>query len=458
MVKHLTHDGWQSRHVVWVILGLALVVRVVTVAVLGVPDIVWSSEYGSIAGRIVQGYGYTFDFYGLRAANPLHSFMPPLYTLLLSGALRLSPCPALTLGAVQAGLSTATCFFLYRIGGLLWDQRVGLVAAGGFAIYPVYIIQSARALPLTLNVFLLSASIYLVLSIWDGRHLVWRAAGAGLLVGLSGLSRPTFLGFGGGILLWLWANRKRLQDGAAETGACWWWLGLVCLAAAGLAVTPWMGRNWRIHRRFVPVSTNGGLTFWSGNNPFTTGHGFDVYRDQLKVYSSQPIADSTVDGPIIMMKPYPLPRELVQRVVSLDEVALDRALYGAGLQFIQAQPERWFSLFLTKVRSLWWFRPNVGDNRVFYRAAWIWPYRLLYSGVLLLACTGVALSAARWRDHVALYYLFLYLTVVYAAFHVLTQYRWEIEQFILLFAAAGAVALADRVRSRPNPRGREAMP
>lgn len=458
MVKYHRREGWQPGRLLWVILVLALLLRIGGVVILGVPDVVWSSEYGSIASQVVQGNGYVFDFYGLRPSQPLRSFMPPLYTLILAGALWLFPAPGFALGLVQAGLSAATCYLMYRTGALLWDQRVGLLAAGAFAIYPVYIIQSARALPLTLNVFLLTGLIYLVLSMKEGRRLGWRAAGAGLFLGLSSLSRPVFLGLGGGILLWLWANRKRLPDVSAETGFRWWQPGLMCIAVAGLVLAPWMVRNWTVHQRFVPVSTNGGLTFWNGNNPFTTGHGFDVYLDRLEAYTGRPVVNPTDGGRIVMLKPYPLPRGLEGRVTSLDEVALDRALYAAGLEFIQNHPERWGSLFLTKVRSLWWFRPNVGDNRVFYADAWVWPYRILYTGVLLLACGGVAVSLSRWRGHVILYYLFVYLTVVYAAFNVLTKYRWEMEQFMLLLGAAGGVALADGLGPWLNPRAKGAKP
>jgi len=439
-------DWWQSEPVLLIVLALALSLRVGAVVVLGVPDIVWSSEYGNIAARLVQGQGYTFDFYGLRSTQPLHSFMPPLYTLLLAGMLWLSPVPGFALGLVHAFLSTATCFFLYRIGEVLWDRRVGLLAATVLAVYPVYVIQTTRALPLTLNVFLLSALIYLMLSMKDGCYLAWKAAGVGLLLGLSGLSRPATLGLGGGIVLWLWANRQRLQDVSTKTSVRWHRVALMCTIVVVLVLAPWMIRNWAIHHHFVPISTNGGLTFWNGNNPFTTGSGFDVYLDRLEAYVGHPTIGTAGQDGIAMMKPYPLPHGLGEQVATIDEVNLDRELYRAGLEFIRTQPRTWFFLFLSKVWSFWWFRPNVGDNRVFYDVAWIWPYRILYAGVMFLFCVGLVLSLPRWREHTIFYYLIFYLTLAYAAFNVLMKYRWEMEQFMLLIAAGGAIAFTDRLR------------
>lgn len=448
---------WQSRCSLLLVLALALSLRAGAVVVLGVPDIVWSSEYGSIASRLVQGQAYTFDLYGLRSSQPLRSFMPPLYTFLLAGVLRFFPSPAFALGLIQALLATATCFLGYQIGKVLCDIRVGLVAAGVLAVYPVYVIQTARPLPLTLNAFLLSALICLVLSMRDGGHLAWRAVGVGLLLGFSGLSRPVLLGLGGGIALWLWVNRERVYDAPAKTSFQWWRALLISAVVTMLVLAPWMIRNWMVHHRFVPISTNGGLTFWNGNNPFTTGSGFDVYVDRLEAYVGHSAANAAGKGPIVMLKPYPLPRSLDKIVPTMDEVDLDRELYKAGLEFIQTQPRSWLSLFLTKVWSLWWFRPNVGDNAVFYEAAWIWPYRILYAGVLLLFCVGLVVSIPQWRNHVMFYYVFPYLTVAYAAFNVLTKYRWEVEQFMLLFGVAGVITLTDRLRVEIEARRNQSL-
>jgi hypothetical protein len=80
-----------ERWSAWFLLGiclLALVLRLAAIDVVGPEsDIAGYSESGIIARNVVEGRGYTFDFYGLRPAHPLRAFMPPLYVGLVYLAL-----------------------------------------------------------------------------------------------------------------------------------------------------------------------------------------------------------------------------------------------------------------------------------------------------------------------------------------------------------------------------------
>jgi len=47
--------------------------------------------------------------------------------------------------------------------------------------------------------------------------------------------------------------------------------GVLVAALALAVVAPWTYRNWRAFGEFVPISTNGGVNLWIGNNPNATG-------------------------------------------------------------------------------------------------------------------------------------------------------------------------------------------
>jgi hypothetical protein len=232
---------------------------------------------------------------------------------------------------------------------------------------------------------------------------------------------------------------------------------VVIVFFALFTLLPWTLRNYHLHGQLVFLSTNGGFTFWNGNNPFTTGNAFDVYIDKARDYLGAEIGEGVGEEAIIDLRPYPLPHEVTPHVHRLSELELDRALYQAGWRFIRENPHQWLALTKTKVLSFWWFRPHMGKSRadlgehgLVYDPRWIVPYKLLYATLVPFFLGGLALSLRRWRIFALFHLLFAYLTVVYSAFNVMTRYRWEIEPYILLFAIAAIVHLVQHGRRMGN--------
>ena len=423
----------------WALLAAAVCLRLAALVVLHGPDLVSASESGLTAANWVAGQGYTFDFYGYRAANPLQSFMPPLFTALVAACLA-TPWPEITFSIVQVALSSLTVLLVYLTAAQLACPAVGLTAAVLTSVYPPFLILVDQNTVPVLNTFLLTLWLWATFRLIDQGGRRW-AVLAGLALGLNILSRPSSIGLVGVMLLGVWL-RARGNGGEGEEGRSrnWRHQAIMVVATMSLTVTPWLARDLLVHHRPVWISTNGGFTFWNGNNPFTTGSAFDVRAADLAAYSGEIV--SAPDGAaIVQVKPYPLPLELRDTVATLDEVALDRALYSASLAFIQGHPGRWLGLLAQKVVSLWWFRPNIGLSSGFYQESWIVPYKVLYAGVLLAAVAGFVLSRKHWRRHVVPIGMLAYLTVVYATYNAITRYRWEMEPYLLILAALALVTV-----------------
>jgi 4-amino-4-deoxy-L-arabinose transferase-like glycosyltransferase len=90
-------------------------------------------------------------------------------------------------------------------------------------------------------------------------RLSWGFA-AGIAAGAATLTRPATLIFIALALPWLLLRRHPRTATAM-------------LAGVVIAIGPWTARNVREHGRFVLVSSQGGVTFWTGNNPLATGEG-----------------------------------------------------------------------------------------------------------------------------------------------------------------------------------------
>jgi len=233
--------------------------------------------------------------------------------------------------------------------------------------------------------------------------------------------------------------------------------------ATTVIVLPWCIRNTLLFGRPTFISTNGGVTFWNGNNPFTTGSAHDVYADKLAVYQGverDPALPDVYQHP----EPYPFPPEIEAQMQTMPELELDRAAYRAGLEYIRQHPADWLWLEGQKFVSFWWFRPNLGANPI-YRDQWTLLYQIQYPFLLAPAIVGLVYSARKsWRCYALLYAVMLFYTCTHVVFNVLTRYRWEIELLMLLFAALAVEAGWKRIR-RPrgtasagrSPAGRQAV-
>jgi 4-amino-4-deoxy-L-arabinose transferase-like glycosyltransferase len=404
---------------------LALGLRLGTLIYLGVPYPVYEDlmEPGQIVQNLIRDAGYTFDFYGYRAEAPLQAFVPPLYPLLVYIVLRWASEPAVTLGLAQALIGGLMAVLMYLLIRELANRSTALLSASLTAIYPVFLVQAARPLPTTLVGCLITAVMTTTVFL---RHRGYGCSLAlGLALGLAALARTTMLGLIPIVILWLRLNRR-------DVSTPWRKLG-IALVVAALVISPWLIRNYCVFGKWV-FSTNAGITFWNGNNPFTTGSGWDVYIERLRQYSGHPFPNYPAHG-IVTPRPYPLPKELETQVGQLDELELDRRLFQAGIAFIQTQPRLWLSLTVQKLVSFWLFRPNIGAVRYLYDPKWVLPYQVLYSLLLPLAAIGIILSFKQWRMYSLLYTCFAYFVGVYVAFNVVTRYRFEIEQFLLFFAS-----------------------
>ena len=413
---------------------MALALRFVAIAIIG-PDShgpsYWS-ESGVIAQNLLQGQGYTYDFYGLRMAQPLQSFMPPLFSWLLYVCLRFGTQPALALTAVQAVLSSLTAVAIFLLAVQLSSRRaVALLSGLAATCYPVMVLTVTMPISLTLHLVLLAWALVLTMLLAQKPAGVLGLA-TGVLWGLLILGRPAALAFLPLVVLWLWWNHCSWEDLLK--------LGGLILVAVIVVLLPWMVRNYRIHGRLFLVSTNSGATFWNGNNPFSTGTGHLVYTAKVDEYLGR--AHDPTQPSVVQLQPYPLPPDLQAEVATLSEIELDRRQFQAGLAFIREQPRAWLTLMGQKAIGFLWFRRNIGAR---YDASWTAYYKPVYVVLVILLLVGLVVSARDWRRYSLFYMLFIFYTVVFVAYNVESRYRWEIEPFFLIFAALGMVEAYDRI-------------
>ena len=370
-------------------------------------------EYSAIADDILKGQGGGYPFLETR----YYFYGPAVYPLLLAGGLWLthSETAIVVLQAVLFGLG---CLLVFRIARQTAGAGQAGVAAGLAAIHPGAVWYAGQLHSQTLDTVLFLGLFLLLLRLTlDPSQSILKLMGLGLVAGLAALSRGTALPF---CALWAawWCWRQRAHPARAAGH-----LGVIALGGL-LVIAPVLIRGARLYGRLIPLRTDTGANFWSGNHPGASGTSYTVSDHPVPVF-------------------YEMDPALAARLAGKNEVEQNALLGAAAVDFIRRDPRAASALFLKKLAYFWWRSPHAGLR---YPAAWGAVYQGYYAAILLLALLGLAASlrAPEPAPRVAAT-LFLVMaaavSVSQAAFYVEGRHRWQLEPLLLMFSAVGILEL-----------------
>ena len=389
------------------VLALAVVLRVVVALALGdraepVSGAADQVSYDVLAQRVLAGHGFSFPtgWYPFTEADRPTAHWSFLYTLYLATVYAVVGHHPLAARLVQAVLSSAGCWLVYRLAARVFDRRVGLAAAALTAVYGYFVFFGAALMTQAFYIVALLAALDTAFTVRERPTAAgWVALGVALGVGT--LLRQTLLLFAPFLLAWA----------AAAPGVRSRWRGaLGSLAVLLLCVLPWTVRNYAVFGQFLLLNSNGGYWLYCANHP-GQGTRFDP------TFTAPPPA----------------------RLAHLEEPALDRALFREGLGFMRDDPGRVARLTLSRIPAYLWALPS-SESSLLANVGRVGSFTLC----LPLMLAGVALSAPRWRRCLPLY-LYVLLDGV---FHLLTwaapRYRLPSDAVMMVFAGL----TVERLRAR----------
>jgi 4-amino-4-deoxy-L-arabinose transferase-like glycosyltransferase len=223
-------------------------------------------------GLIVNGHGFT-DPWQLLASHQYRpsAAHPPLYSILLSGLYLLGGHGALIQRSLGLVLGTVTLVLVGLLGRRVGGDRLGVVAALLYAVYPVMIAVDGDLMSEVLYGPLIAGMLLAAFSLYD-RPTVRRAVVLGVVIGLAALTRTEALLFVPFLLVPV-AWRARASGGGAGPARA-------ALASAGIlacvvVIAPWLIRNEVAFGRFVLISTNNQTVIAGANCP-QTYHGVNM--------------------------------------------------------------------------------------------------------------------------------------------------------------------------------------
>ncbi len=238
---------------VWVILAIALVLRLTAVALTwDTPVTLDPQDFSRTAASIAQGHGYPPS--NRAPGGGPSAFRPPGYPVFLAGVYALvgnsAPAAGRLAGALLGTLSVA---LIGLIALRLWGKRVGMLALGIAAAAPSLAILSTALISEALFVPVMLAAVLSALEARRSKRRYRWLIGTGVLVGVASLTRTNGLILLVPFSLAFAPTRSRRRLGS-------WVPPVVFVITVLLTVAPWTVRNWIVFHTFIPVSDESGYT------------------------------------------------------------------------------------------------------------------------------------------------------------------------------------------------------
>ncbi len=381
-----------------------------------------------------QGLGLDARYYDLRAGEILSEgligddayFMGPLYPHLLAVVYAVAGRSLLLVRLLQAIVSALAPVLVYRLGRRFFSPATALVAGLITAFHGQLIFYCGSILYTTVAVTLI-LWILVRLTEPSPRRTKTDRFLTGVLFGLAAVGK-------GNIVLFLPVALVVAARGARR-GRPWNIAGATALLAGFLLVVAGVtARNYAASGDFVPLTSNGGLNFYIGNGPESSGayekpKGLDVDND-------------------------PSGRRMLEKALgrSLKPTDVSRIWTARALEFIRDDPAAEMKLLLRK--SLFVIStfeiPQIESYHFQRRYSRLIDLLFIPFGVIApLAAAGMI---GRRRDKALPLAAFV---VVYSfsivLFFVLTRYRLPVVPVLILYASSAVRRALSAMRRREWP-------
>jgi hypothetical protein len=314
-------------------------------------------------------------------------------------------------GVAQIVVATATALLVYAIGTRVLSRRAGVFAAVVSTLSPYLVWHDVHLNREILDQLVAAALVLSAIIAADRRSLAW-ATGAGLLSGIAVLGNVRLA-----LIPVLVAAYLVVRTG-------WSWAPLAVVAAAAVAVAPWVVRN-RVQLGCFALTTDG-RALWKANNLQT----YDLLAAGKWI-------DDVKDPP---GHPFPNPEEARDiyrqsgRKIHVDECANESYYQHKAWLFVRNHPGAKAKLAGQAVRMEWDPRTTASatDSGSGLIRGVAQP---LYTGVLFaLALVGIAVGPRRFVGLAVA--VLAYQTLAAIVFVGATRYRVGTDFLLALLAAA----------------------
>jgi 4-amino-4-deoxy-L-arabinose transferase-like glycosyltransferase len=368
-----------------------------------------SAEYDNFATDLLAGKGFIDHNTGMPTSRRV-----PLYPLFLASIYFIFGHNYFAVRFIQCFMSALLCVIIFYIGKTIFGRKVGLLSATILALYQPSIFSSYFGGPTFLLSENLSTFLLALLMLFLSREFKAQSSARNyfipaVLMGLLLLTRPIF----GPFMLFLFGLLVFKNKGSFLLRV----ERIVFLIVPfSLVVSPWVIRNYAVHKAFVPFSTAAGAVLLSGNNPLVRGSG---------------IAD--VD---VLLTP-----QEKDQVAQMSEPARDKFYRQRAREFLLKNYEKIPKLYLKKLLVGW----DLYINRYNLDGSVDRKYNLWYAIVLMFHLLGMAKAIRSRPDANILLFasLFIYISIIFMVFDGDPRFHYPIDPYLIILASLGIFSVYD---------------
>jgi hypothetical protein len=423
-----------------VVIGLALRLAFSLVYWVGQPLTRDEREYLSLARGLAAGRGFVYDAVVLDSPVQPFGRSPgyPAFLAMVGGGHGVTTSVPAAVKVAQSVVGAIGVLLIGIIAGRVAGGRAGVAAAFVAAVYPPlvwlpsYAFSEALFWPVGLVVILLIDRL-------ARRPSIAHALIAGLVIGAGILIRGALMLVVPLVMLWLVVRTGRARGavsgrprgaadlvsgralGPAPTSFVGGLIAAFVLAVGvALVLVPWGLRNYVRDGRFVLVASEGGVTFWTGNNALARGEGDmaanpDIKRASQALHAAHP---------------------------TLTEDQMEPIYYQEAFAWIRTHPADWLRL---EARKLFYLVVPNGPSYTLhssrYRVASVVSYGLL----LPLAIAGLVIGGRRWSAMPGTWLMLAAAIAMCLVFFPQERFRLPvIDPVLILFAGAAVGRLGAR--------------
>ena len=362
-----------------------------------------ASFYDQVARELLSS-----GTFGIAPNQPIIG-TPPGQAYFLAALYAVSDSSIIFAKLAHVGLLTLVAVLTFLTGQELAGRNVGFWAGALIAVDPAQAYLSGTFLSEPLFTFLMVLGIYFLIRYRPHPRVAW-LIGAGVLFGLAGLTRNEGWLFSIALLFGSIVTRGWVLSARAAV--------VVALFTVAV-ILPWTYRNYLSTGKLVLVSSNGGLTLWSANNP--------EFQWRQPMPMSLPI--------------YDIP-------AGLSETEIDSYFRQRAVEWIASHPVEFATNAVEKVIVLYSFDPlsRRSNQEMLYRLVGLVPYGILFPFVLL----GLAINLNNKKLGILLGYI-LFMTLLAAIFFGDSRVRAPIQPYLYVYGVLGVQACGrwlQRGRSR----------